>query len=146
MPEILILISRWLVWSLLVALESVVGFPWLSVYFAGEWLFKFSSRTWLASLLFMSLVFAAAFSLPLILPGLLLTVIWQTTGGNMGKTWWRWGAYLGSALIIGLAHQVPLNVLSVAFTLLSFLIFIKVPGGKFKRPWRTKPSLPLSDV
>ena|SRR3990172_4014400 len=146
MPYTPTLIIRWLAWMLLVTLESVVGFPWLSLYGAGEWVFGFLSSTALFSLVFMTIVFSAAFSLPLTFAAILMMVIWQATLRTRKNTWQRWLVYLASAILVGIIRQVPLSAITIIFSILSFMIFFKRSGGRvLKQPWQTKQFKPLSE-
>ena len=141
------LIIRWLCWILLITLESVVGFPWLSLYVAGEWIFAASPQTALLSLVVMSVVFSAVYWLPLTVSALLLVLIWQVQLRTRKNTSQRWATYLGSALVIGLFAHLPLNGLVAVSTLVSFIVFFKLSGGKIVRqPWQTTKLTHSSDT
>lgn len=140
------LIFRWLAWLLLVTLESVIGFPWLSIYFAGEWVFGYSSAAALISLVVMTLVLSAAYSLPLSIAAVALVLIWQALLRTRKNTWPRWAVYWGITVAIGIFHQLPVSALTVSSSIISFLIFFKLSGGKvLQQPWQTKKLARLSE-
>lgn len=145
MNRLLVLLGRWLVWLILVSFESVVGFPWLSMYLAAQWVFGFSAESVVFSLLVMSPFLAAAYSLPLTVALVALLVVWLATLSIRWNTWQRWGVYLTASLAIGLAGGVRLSLAVVLWTLISWLIFLTLSGNTvFKRLWQKKTSHFLS--
>lgn len=137
----LILILRWLAWTVLVVFESVVGWPWLSFYLAGEWLLKGDESNVLISLFLMTLVLAAVYQLPLVVAALLLTAVWQLKLRVAKQSWQQWLIYGLGALITGIFSGVNWNFLSGFFTVISWLVFIKISGGFFRRKVWQAPNL-----
>lgn len=136
------LLIRWLVWLLLVSFESVVGFPWLSMLLLGEWLLVADDQALVASLLGLSLILAASYSLSWVIALLIVMVIWRVSRQTPKNSWWRWVVYLLGALVVGIIKHLPLNALSLIFTLLSLVILLRVLGVKPLRKLWQRPSMP----
>jgi len=133
------LIVRWGLWLLLVSFESVVGFPWLSMLVAGEWVFRSVPQASIASVLVLSLILAAAYSLVWPVAVLLMIIVWQTAVRTKKNSWQRWAFYAGSAAVVGVVRQLPLNALSIFFTLVSALVLLRFLGVNFlKTTWQKR--------
>jgi len=136
-----LLIFRWLIWLILLSFESVVGFPWLSMLVAGEWLFSFNTQSAPANLIVLSLVLSANYFLSWPISMFLLLIIWQTTVMTRKRNWWRWVIYALVALAVGMIGEIPFSSLSIFFSFISFLIFLKFLGVHFlRKPWRKQLS------
>lgn len=131
------LIVRWLGWLVVVSLESVVGFPWLSVWLASEWLLALDRERAIASVVFVSLVVAALYALPLLAPCAVLVGVWQLTARTRPHSWQRFAVLLGSALLLGLMARTPLNTLTLGATAATGIIAFLFSGKKIQwRSWR----------
>lgn len=118
-----ILLLRWLAWTILLAFESVVGFPWLSMYLAVEWLFRFEAD---ASILLAALaapVLAAGYGISLAGTMALMLGLWQLTLHTRRNTWQRWGTILGASLVTGISSGTGFSVSAIIFTIISAVIF-----------------------
>lgn len=141
------LIFRWLAWALLVSFESVVGFPWLSLYLAGEWLLKSSGEMTVFGLFLMAVIFSAAYSIPLTLSTMVMLGLWQVLLRTRRNARARWAAYAIGAVAIGRAAGIGLNFLTAGMTCISLLIFAQVSGGNFlRKSWQKTKRLPLSEA
>lgn len=143
----MVFIFRFIVWILVLTLESVVGLPWISLYLAGEWILSLSPQTTLLSLVVMSVVVSAVYSLPLSFIAILIILIWQTLLRTRKNTWQRWVAYWVCALLIGFFARVPLNTLVIMSSVVSFILFYKFSGGRIvKHSWQATKLTRSSDI
>lgn len=79
------LISRWIVWLMILFFESVIGLPWVALWFFGGWLSL--SRGWLEQgliLLITSVFFAVSYQVSLPIAGLVLGLSWLAHGRSGG--------------------------------------------------------------
>jgi hypothetical protein len=134
-----ILLLRWLAWTLLVAFESVVGFPWLSMFVAAGWLFSFGGDASIAVAALMAPVLAAVYGIPLVGAMLLLLGLRQLMLYTRRNTWQRWAAIVGVSLAAGLGGGTTFSVSAILFTLISAGIFFAASKNVFfQKLWHTK--------
>lgn len=137
MKQFLTLIARWLAWMLLITFEAVVGFPWLSLYLAQEWIFSLGGEAVFASIFFLAVVFSAVYGLSLTLSTTLMLALWQTRLRTRKNSAVRWLVLLVSTLVVGFLTHIQLTVGAVGMTLISAVFFFKVSGGAlFRQSWQ----------
>src|SRR3990172_1749471 len=135
--SMLTLVFRWLVWVLLLTLESVVGLPWISFYVAGEWLIGFRPSPIVVSVGVVSIMISVAYSLPLSVSAGLVILILQGTQRTRKNTWQRLAPSWFGAIVVGVLTQPSLHSLTIISTLISFGLFFKLLGGRIRSfPWQ----------
>lgn len=94
------LISRWIVWLMILFFESVIGLPWVTLWFFGGWLSL--SHNWLEQgliLLITSVFFAASYQVSLPTAGLILGLSWLAHGRSSGSSFKFWSIILLGGLV-----------------------------------------------
>lgn len=134
-----LLILRWLAWMILVAFESVVGFPWLSVYLASEWVLSFEMGISMWAVVLMAPILAAGYGVPLALVVFLLLFLRYVKPYTRRNSWQRWGMILGISFAIGWGGGTVFSASALLFTLGSAGVFLILAKNIFfQKLWRTK--------
>lgn len=140
------LIARWLVWMLVVSLESVMGFPWISVFLAAEWILA-DKEMMVANVLFLATVLAAAYGITLTVGVGAALVLWHIHTYTRKNSLARLGALIVSAAVIGGIARVPLTQLTVGMAVFELLLLLRVSkGGLFRTSWQKIKPLLSSEI
>lgn len=138
------LLARWGVWALVVSLESVVGFPWASLFLAGEWVLADKTSVWV-SVVVLATILAGAYGVSLTWAIAVLLAVWQVWAHARTAPWLRLGSVVVGSLLVGFLAKIPLQWLSGLVACLELFVLIWwVTGGRFQRPWRSRKPLSLS--
>ncbi|MFH2118398.1 MAG: hypothetical protein ABII10_01530 [Candidatus Paceibacterota bacterium] len=144
MQNKLIFFFRLVVWLILVILEAVIGFPWLSLWLGGEWVMGFSPNTEIISLIILAVLLASVYAVPLTVSGLAMIIIWLARRKFRRNSWLYLAYLIGGVILIGIASGTKISWLTSLSTIISWLIFLKISGISLtKKLWQKSNSAHL---
>jgi hypothetical protein len=136
-------VFRLLAWLLLATLEAVVGLPWLSLWWGTVWVAGLSDKKAIISLIMMAIVLASNYDLPLLVTGLVVTLLWQSRLNTRKNNWQRYLYLIAAVTVIVISSGASITLLSVVWTILSWLVLLKLAGlMQFKKIWPKQLTLP----